>query len=189
MFLSSADSLLLVDWLEAGISVTDILRAMERAREARRKQRSKFPLTLTHVKRHLGRPTRGVFAKQPPTRGHEPPFAPVVRTLQASPTSSTPEHHELVERLTAIELGDGPQAVRKALTHVRTFLDARWASLGEAGRQQRRVLAEQELGDLLHLVDEGTAKALVEETARDLLHKEHPCLSAASLWELVGDDG
>ena len=52
-FLSASDAHLLDSWLTNGVPVSSILYAMERACEARRKRRSRIPLTLKQAKRHL----------------------------------------------------------------------------------------------------------------------------------------
>ena len=43
--------------------------------------------------------------------------------------------------------------------------------------------------DLLQVVDEATARALIEERVQHDLRAAYPCLSAASLWDLLGDEG
>ncbi len=186
-FLSPSDALLLVGWFERGVAVGDILRALERARELRRIHRSRYPLNLNHARRHLGRPTRGAFARERPARGSEPVFTPVVRAMRSVPGRG-PARRQLEHALVAIDL-DGEPAVRQALVYIREFFDVAWIDMGEEGRARLRARARAELGDLLSLVDEGTAAALIEETARDLLRQTYPTLSAASLWELVRADG
>ena len=183
LFLSAADALLLVEWLEAGVSVIDVLRALERAAHARRKSRSKVPLSLTHARRHLGRPTTGAFGATA-TVDTNPPFSPAARALQAIPQPSS-ALTELREQLLRIQQ-TGEPGLRIALQYVRKFLDQAWQDLGETGQATLRTEARQKLGDLVHLVDETTVAALVEEGARDRLHAQFPSLSVASLTELVG---
>jgi hypothetical protein len=186
-FLSPMDAWQLVRWLEEGVSVAAILLAMERAAEARRRSRSRTPLSLGAVKRHLGRPTRGAFAKELPPRGGEPPLAPLVRALRAVPLGADREARGALDAaLLAIE-GRGEEAERRALAAARTFLEAAWQAEGPAGRAALADEARVELGDLLGLVEEGTAAALVEETARDRLRGRYPALTAATLRELCGD--
>lgn len=188
-FLSPADAHLLVTWLDQEVPVARVLRALERAAEARRQTRSKVPLRLGHAKRHLGRPTRGLFATERPARGSEPVLAPVVRALKAARAETDPRPRRTLEAaLLAID-GSGEQAVTAALAAIRAFLDEVWRSLGAEGQHELRRQAVDELGDLLELVDEGTAVGLVEETARDLLRQGYPALTAASLWELVESNG
>src|SRR5688500_4071881 len=87
-FLSPMDAWQLVRWLEEGVSVASILLALERAAEARRRTRSRTPLSLGAAKRHLGRPTSGAFSRERPSRGGEPLLAPLVRALRAVPIGS-----------------------------------------------------------------------------------------------------
>ena len=50
---------------------------------------------------------------------------------------------------------------------------------------QQSLDAVDELGDLVDLVDEATAAAIVEETARDLFRQRYPWVSAATVHTLV----
>jgi len=182
LFLSSADSLQLVQWLDAGVAVPAILRALERAAEARRRKRSKVPLRLSHAKRHLGRPTPGHFARERPV-GPGTPMAPVVRALEV--TASTPARAALQATLDGLRGDDAEQVFRLAAAAVRAFLEARWRELGDAERRSLEQQAHQELGDLAHMVDDDTVRELVAEGARDRLRAGYPALSAASLWEVA----
>ena len=57
-FLSPADVMVLLDWLDAGVSVVSILLAIERLAESRKKRASRAPFTLSKAKRHLGKPAK-----------------------------------------------------------------------------------------------------------------------------------
>ena len=185
LFLSSADTLLLTQWLEQGRAVVDVLKALERAAEARTKARSRIPLSLTHARRHLGRPTRGAFATVV-VDTREPVFAPAARVLRALP-NQTPVVLALQQRLLSIS-DTGEEAVRVALQAVRTYLADSWDRLGPSGQATLRDQARRDLGDLVHLVDEPTVEALVEEGARAHLRAPVACLSVASLTELANRD-
>ncbi|MEQ1507375.1 MAG: hypothetical protein ABMB14_34420, partial [Myxococcota bacterium] len=180
VFLSSSDAWQLVRWLEAGVEVGAILGALERAAEARRKARSRTPLSLVAANRHLGRPGRvGLDATGVPG---EPPLAPIVRALAVTP--ATPARQDLDRALLAVDdWGEG--GVRQALAAVRAFLDRVWDGLGAEGRAQLRAEALVELGDLASLVDEGTLPALIDETARDRVRQRYPSLTAATLAHLL----
>ncbi len=183
LFLSSDDSLLLVQWLGAGVDVPRILRALERAAESRRQRRSKVPLRLIHAKRHLDRPTKGVFARERPSAGPDEPLAPVVRALATVADGGSEARRALEEALATVGPGDAEALFRAGAAAARAFLDARWGELSERERSDLRDAALGELGDLIDMVDEDTLEALVDEGARDRLRAGYPALSAASLWE------
>lgn len=183
-FLSPADAWQLVQWLEQGIDVTVVLIALERASEARRKKRTRVPLSLVAAKRHLGKPGRTPFRGPAPSR--ESPLASVVRSLQITPiTVDGPARARLEKELLAIERKD-PDGVRKAIAASRAFFEEVWDELGEAGREELRATARQELGDLALMVDEAELLDLVEEGARDALRTRYPALGAATFAALLG---
>ena len=173
-FLSPMDAWQLVTWFDAGVRVADILLALERAAEARRANRSRFPLTLGAAKRHLGKPPRGRPVRTPAPE--EAPFGPLLDGVEAA----EPLHAALVG------LAPGEDGELRALAAIRLFLEDRWAALGEAGRREYLDRARVELEDLLRAVDEETGDALVEETARDLFRQRWPRLSAAAVRDLYG---
>lgn len=186
-FLSPSDAAQLLAWLEGGVAVGAILRALERAAEARRQARNRTPLSLVAAKRHLGRDSRGWFSRDLPkmARGGEPPLMPVVRALQGlGAPADGPPRRALVDALAAIS-GSDDEALRSALAAVRRFVEAVWEGLGDAGRATLRAEAEAELGDLLELVDPHRRAPLVEETARDRLRQRYPALTAATFSELL----
>jgi hypothetical protein len=187
-FLSPMDAWQLVRWLEEGVSVAAILLALERAADARRRSRSRTPLSLVAARRHLGRPVAGAFARALPSRRAEPPLAALVRALRAVPIGTDRAARAALEPALLEISGRGEVALRPALAAVRTFLETAWSALGAAGQEALAAEAREELGDLLGLVEEGTAAALVEETARDRLRGRYPALTAATLRELCGDD-
>ncbi len=183
LFLSPMDTWKLVQWLDRGVRVSDVLVALERAAAARRAARSHLPLALGAAARHLGRPGRSTAPRRP--RPGEPALAPL-----APPRPEDPALAAAVDRLTRVlhaldrrtEEGE-----RHALAAIRVFLDEAWTAIGDDGRDRLREAARAELGDLLHLVDEPTGHALVEETARDHLRQRWPTLTAASVRDLLAD--
>lgn len=187
-FLSPNDAWQLMRWLEGGVRVADILQALERAAEARRRSRTRSPLSLAAARRHLGRPVKGSFPTGNPARAGEPPLAPLVRALAASPDGPHAEARRALEAALLAVTERGEAGERAGLAAVRAFLDRAWDATGPVGRARLQEEAREELGDLLYLLDEPTALALVEETARDRLRRGYPALTAASIRELVGDD-
>jgi len=180
-FLSSTDAVQLMRWFEGGVSTTAILLALERASEARRRRRSKIPLRLSHAQRHLGRasPPAALPVVADPASSPEGRFAQVIASLPPSAARD-----ELARGLEAIA-EPGEPAVMAALGHVQRFLERELAQLGEAGLRALHEEARVRLGDLLEEVDETTAAALLDETARDLHRARYPALTVATLWECV----
>ncbi len=168
-FLSPQDAFTLVTWLDAGVKVADILVALERAAESRRKSRSRFPLGLGAAKRHLGKPPPTARIR-PPAPG-EPPHGPLLDGVEQA--------HEL--RAALDQVPDGPEGEARALGAIRVFLDDRFAALSPDDRAELDARARGELGDLLRMVDGDTGRELVEETARDLFRQRWPRLSAAAV--------
>jgi len=178
LFLSSADALLLVSWLDAGVDVPRIVLALERAAAARQQRPSRTPLQLSHAKRHLGKPTRGTPWRAAPVSAGR--WGPALHGLSGSPA------HEALVAALSTDLGAHPERrFRAASTAVRDFFDARWDEAGDAARAAWEASALADLGDLADAVDEATLQELVDEGARARLRAGYPALSAASLWELA----
>jgi hypothetical protein len=179
-FLSPSDAWQLVAWLESGVRVGDLVLAVERAAEARRRKRARTPLTLGAVKRHLGRPS---YARDVPrSKPGEPPLAALARALRGNPD---PDGAGARLAASLADVRPEESGEREALAAIRTFVETRWDGLGDARRDALRARACDELGDLLRLVDEADGHALVEETARDLFRQGYPLLAAASVRALL----
>ncbi|MFT5455489.1 MAG: hypothetical protein ACI9K2_001968 [Myxococcota bacterium] len=186
-FLSSADALLLVQWLDDGIGVPSVLCALERASEARRRSRSRIPLRLGHAKRHLGKVARPAWHRPTQPSADARPLAALleqVRVAAARDRTGAPLQ-ALAERLAALDCADPDAWVREALASIRLFFEDAWAALDRAERETLSRAAEDELGDLVDLVDAGTAASITEETARDLFRQRYPWLSAGTVHALV----
>ena len=186
VFLSSSDALRLIDWLDREIPVEDILRAIERAAENRAKKRSRVPLSLGHVGRHLGKPTKGVFRSRRPEPIHadESGLAPLVRLIRER-AEADPLGQALRDLAEALEGLTGDHVARDAMVGVRNFHEAVFDGLPEARRAALRDEARAGLGDLVHLMDERELVCLVEEAARYEARQGYAWLSAASVWDLL----
>lgn len=187
-FLSPADALQLLSWLDDGVSVPVILLALERAAEARRKRRAMTRLSLCHAKRHLNRPTKSIFQGHiHPPKAPAHPLAPLVDELlnQAHRDCRKEALTALARALGGLPTDDPQTLVRCALTAIRNFLATAWNDLTEEQRQKHLALAQAELGDYAGLVDEPTLLAAAEELARDKLRQSYKLLTAAALWDLV----
>jgi hypothetical protein len=71
------------------------------------------------------------------------------------------------------------------MAEIRSFFDEAWSGLGQAERRDLEEAALDELGDLMDVVDESTAAAILDETARDLFRQMYPWVSAATVYGLV----
>jgi hypothetical protein len=193
-FLSPADALLLVNWLDAEVPVSRILASIEQAAEARCKNRSRLPFTLGQVKRYLkkvkvGLPTGPVVCAQEapaaPLGSPCHPFAPLLSALRTRiPTGDALDRLE--EALLALSLHLEPEhLVRSALDAARAFLIAQWDQLPNAQRQAALQDAEQRAEDLAAYMDEASFAQVVEEYARSSFRSEFPELATQSLWNLV----
>lgn len=190
VFLSSADGLRLLDWLDRSVPLADILRAIERAADSRRKTRSRIPLSLGHVSRHLGRPTKGVFksrggpALPPQPSGLEPLVALIRQRAADDPL------RELLQEL-ARDLGalpPGPQQAEQAMIRLGSFRQAVFDAMRADQREALLAAAREDLGDLVLLLEERDLGPLVEEGARSAALEGYTWLSAASVWDLVGEE-
>ncbi len=193
IFLSPADTLRLIGWFDKGVTVADVLRALERAAETRLKKRSRVPFGLGQASRYLGGRTKGVFrSPKPPIVYHEPdyPLAPLV-ALIAGRAAGDPQEKRLRDvaaDLEGLALVDRDQAAKQAMIRLRMFHDSCWESMGARAQQQVRDQARTNLGDLVHLVDEADLQPVIEESARGLARERYQWLSAASVWDLLAPE-
>jgi hypothetical protein len=177
-FLSPADARLLVSWLDAGVPVVDVLRAIERAAEARRKARSRLPLTLTRVKVHLGKPHPAKHVARA-TEDHGHPLAVIAAQLRDRGAE------DLAGALLALPTEDPDALVRAALAHARAWMLRAWEALPPDRRdamldEARETLRSLQLG---HTATE--LETMAEEVARDELRHSWPMLDASTLWDAV----
>jgi hypothetical protein len=187
MFLSSSDAMHLMAWLDRGVDVCEILRAIERAADARRKKQSRLPLTLGQVKRHLGKPTQGAFSGQARVPAPQSPLEPLICKLRevASTDALSERLTDLARALCEVPAGPAPQVAGRASELIREFHVGHWDSMSLAEREACRVRERDGLGDLRHLLDEAALTAIVEENARDSVRARYGWLSVATIWDLL----
>lgn len=176
-FLSSADAMVLVRWLDEGVAIGDILAAIERAAEARRKTRSRLPLGLTRIAAHLGKRGRVVKARVPSAAHPFDGLAVELRVLAAT-GGAEGALIGLSAALVALMPGDG--LLREAAALVRTFLDGRWESMQEPEREAMRVDGRAAYA-IFDDLDDHERTQLIEEVARDTLRSCYPMLTIASI--------
>ena len=176
-FLSPQCALQLIEWFDEDVGVPTILVALERAAEARRKKRSRIPLTLRAARRHLGKAGRATLRK-----GTDRSLQPLANHYAATDDTALAA---LCDELRAVEAADAERAMAMAMGLIRTFLESAWKGLRPGERERHLAAAQEDLGDLLHDIPEVDRPALVEEVARDALRQRYDALSAANVWELI----
>jgi hypothetical protein len=172
-FLSPVDAKLLLEWLESGIGVAIIVRALETVAARRQARRTRSPFSLSSAK---GTVKKAVKQKKmhPATAG----LAPLVRALEVS---KDPHEQAMANSLASLE-GEGEALVEAALEVVRRFFEAR---LDEADAETAWRTAETELEDLKGVLSKKQWERAVGEVCRQQIRDAHPLLSAASIWDTV----
>ncbi len=177
LFLSPADALLLVRWLDTGVEVAAILAAIERCAVSRRKNRARTRFTLTATRRHLHKPPLVPVRVEPVPDRH--PYQPVIDALHAS---GAPDGPALGQALSLLR-GDRPE---EASALCAAHLERCWRALGAEEQARRIAEAKGELGDLAALVDARTLEELAEEQARHRFRQSWPRLDTATFQVLAG---
>jgi hypothetical protein len=193
-FLSSADALTLIQWLDDEVPVPHILAALDRALASRRKNNARRPLTLTAAKRHIGKPPLTPVALPTPT---ETPTAgpPTPRALEALFTdeqANDPVAADLLKTLAAIPAPESDAIdawVTACVAACRDAQERRWQDLDPAVREARMAAAITEMGDIASIVDEDTLHQLAEEIAREQLRTSWPRLDTATFLALAPTPG
>lgn len=176
-FLSPFDAALLVDWLEAGLSVGAILRAVELAADKRRQKRSRIPLALRHARAALK-------AYQPPAEGSPAAGPRALDPLVGALREGDPVDRAVAARLERLcEAGlEGEALALAAIDACRWGLGLAWE---EADRPALLAQAARELAGLGEDWTPAQRAQAEEEVARDLVRQRHPLLSAARVWDTV----
>lgn len=193
-FLSGSDGRRLADWLEGGVAVRDLLRAIDETAVHRRAKRLHGPFSLKSIEPVLKRMSRPTAREQPTDALNPSSLRTTSRKPQRAPAGADPSRNEvdilwpdstaleaeLVARIAA-QAGDIPDALFLQLSgHIRQFFIDAWASLAE---HHPALLAEAlaELGDVAALVDETTRAALCQEYAREHLRSRYPLLRSGGI--------
>jgi hypothetical protein len=174
-FLSPADAWQLLEWLDAGVSVVAIARAVERAAAARRARRARTPLGLAHARRYLDRTPA-------PSR---PPDQTRLADRVADIAPNDPAIGRLADQLRALPASDTEALAREAVRAIRALLDDAWVSLTADARDRLLAEARAGYGDLLADLTDAVQLALVEEAARDAARAAWPGLGAELVWETL----
>jgi len=179
-FLSPADALRLVTWLDEGVKVSAILAALDRCVVSRRKNKARTPLTLTAAGRHLGKAPLTPLCFEPTPGAH--PFQPVFASLRAT---DDPEAAVLAEALNGIDAPESEARVTEAVAICRKTYERRWAGLTVPDREGRIAVAMEDLGDIANVVDGDTLRKLAEEVAREAFRSAWPRLDTATFEALA----
>lgn len=157
-FLSGADARLLADWLESGVSVADLLRAIDETARHRRSRRLRGPFTLRGVERALRAPSASPRRPRPALPADAVPW-PDAAAVEAELVGLEP---------------------LQAAARVRRFFDAAWSDLAE---HHAALLADAvaELGEAAELLDPDDRARLAEEYARERLRSRYPSLRPGAL--------
>lgn len=174
-FLSPADSLCLLEWLDQGVSIERILAALDRCAQSRRKNRARTRFSLRQARRHLDKPP--LTRVDVPTDAAPHPLHPLADEL-----AGLPHTKQLTGALLALPGG----AVVEAVALCRDHVEQRWSALPEVDRRGRIQRAITELGDIANLVDEPTLLGLAEECARDAFRSSFPRADTARIGSLLG---
>ncbi len=172
-FLSPVDAKLLLEWLESGIGVAVIVRALETVAARRQARRTRSPFSLSSAK---GAVKKAVKQRKTPqaTEG----LAPLARALRGS---ANPHEQAVAQSLGSLD-GEGEALVEAALELARRFFEAR---LDEMDAETMRRTAEAELEDLKEVLSKKQWERAVGEVCRQQIRDAHPLLSAASIWDTV----
>lgn len=174
-FLSPAEAVCLLGWLDARVSARVILAAIDRAFVSRhRRGVPRRPLSLTAARVHLGKPPLLPPALAP---GGDHPFSPARAALIALPD---PFAHALADALTGIAPEHPERIVPAAVTTCSAHHELAWDALPAAEREQRIAAEHAGLGDLLHLLGEEEARTIAEEIAREAFRARWPRLDTAT---------
>lgn len=178
-FLSGADGAQLARWLEDGLPVSLLLRAVEATAARRVARRARAPFTL----RSIGPALKKVDA-------------PPARTLAAPPPDDLPEASPGAEALAsgaraalaARTERDPERRARAGCAIVRAFQEALWSSLGDE-LSVLRALAAEALAEARNDVDDELFDAMCDEWVRARLRERYPDLTATRIWEEANDAG
>lgn len=176
-FLSSSDGNTLIEWLEADIPVTPILRAIEHVAARRFARRTRRPFALQDCSATLKKLLKGGAIN-----GYSS------RPLRIAETVAAPAdpHGELVAQTRAALLAIGPDTpdarARQACEIVRCFHEQVW-DRSTSARAVLMVEAAEELADLREVLGAESFERVCEERARERLRQRYPEFSATRIWE------
>ena len=184
-FLSPSDAYLLDSWLTDGVAVSSILYAIERACEARRKRRSRIPLTLKQAKRHLKKSHEKIVKSSTiaPISHNEHPLANLALKLRSSCSTSkgSSDVNALADDLLSLKENDLDLLSRGASQLFRAFLERQWDQLPSDELEREKISAREELEGIAPHLDESSLATMIEEVVRDRLRQQYPLLCTSAV--------
>lgn len=187
-FLSPDDARLLGTWLDQGWTAAQIVHALERAADARRRRPRRTPLSLRSARPHLGKASKGAL---PPSARSEPrrhPLQAIADALRAAAVENPRADalNDLADQLLALPTDDLHLLEARAGTLGRDFLRRAWEDMAAWERRARLDDALESLSGLGDLLTPAALQASAEEIARDQLRQRYPWISAATIRQALG---
>lgn len=187
-FLSPDDADLLSRWLHDGWTAPQIIVALERAADARRKRPRRTPLSLRSARSHLGKaPHRRLRPRRasgtPRAAAASPTAHPLHTLIGALHATEDSRLHHVADLLQELPTDDVHALEARAQVLCRDALEARWAELTDWERDARLSDARASLAGLG--LPPATLEASAEEIARDQLRAAFPLLSASAVREAL----
>ncbi|MEN9787549.1 MAG: hypothetical protein RLZZ299_2813 [Pseudomonadota bacterium] len=176
-FLSPADGATLVGWLQAGVPVGRILRAIETTAARRRARRARTPFTLRACAKALAGPDAGLrrTAEAGPARDLDAILTPWDGAIDALAGDARRRLDARGDASTGARVALGCAIVADFQQSLRRSLEPAWPALREAA-----AAALEESRDGL---DEALFAQLCEEWVRDRLRARYPDLTAGAVHE------
>ncbi len=176
-FLSPADGATLVGWLQAGVPVGRILRAIEATAARRRARRARTPFTLRACAKALTTPESGVrrTAEGGPARDLDAILAPWDAAADALAGDARRRLDARGDASTGARVALGCAVVADFQQALHRCLEAAWPALRDAAAD---ALAESRDG-----LDDALFAQLCEEWVRDRLRARYPDLTASAVHE------
>jgi hypothetical protein len=179
-FLSAADGHLLIEWLEAGISVSAILLAIELVARRRTDRKSRTPFHLNACSATLKKLIKHQPA--PSTRSPLPPPAPLPANIPLREVFLITRTRERLNQLPPML----PEAkARAACLIIREFHEELW-ELARPEHPELLAKAAEDLVELAEVLGPSGLQRACEERAREQVRRRYSEFSATRVWEELG---
>ena len=179
-FLSPTDGALLVGWLEGGVPVADIFRAIERTAARRIAKRTRTPFTLASCAAQLPKARAG--GKGRGTRDTVPALLDTALDPVTEPALRAREGALVARTQAALAARAGTDRLQDGCRIVHHFHVALWDLLAPV-RSAFLAQAAEALHALATTLDEAAFHQLCEEWARATVRARHPALTAVAIYE------